>query len=36
VFSILKNATSYSGDKNVLRIKRDNSSYIELSSEVKK
>jgi hypothetical protein len=32
VFNILKNATSYSGDSNVLRIKRDNSSYIELSS----
>jgi len=33
VFSILKNATSYSGDKNVIQIKRDNSSFIELSSE---
>lgn len=33
VFNILKNATSYSGDKNVLRIKKDNSSYIELSSQ---
>ncbi len=32
VFNILKNATSYSGDSNVLRIKRDNSTYIELSS----
>ena len=33
VFNILKNATSYSGDKNVLRIKRDNSTYIELCSQ---
>ena len=33
VFSIIKNATSYSGDKNVLRIKRNGDSFIELSSE---
>ena len=33
VFSVLKNASSYSGDKNVLIIKRDNSSFIELRSE---
>lgn len=33
VFSIIKNATSYSGDKNVLRIKRNGDSFIELSLE---
>jgi len=33
VFSIIKNATSYSGDKNVLRIKRNGDSFVELSSE---
>ena len=33
VFSILKNATSYSGDKNVLKIKRDDYTFIELSSQ---
>ena len=33
VFSIIKNATSYSGDKNVLRIKRNGDSFIELCSE---
>lgn len=33
VFNILKNATSYSGDRNVLRIKRDSNTYIELSSQ---
>lgn len=33
VFNIIKNATEYSGDKNVLQIKKDNRSYIELSSQ---
>ena len=33
VFNIIKNATEYSGDKNVLQIKKDNSAYIELSSQ---
>lgn len=33
VFSILTHATSYSGDKNVMKIKWDNGSFIEMSSE---
>ncbi len=32
VYNVLKNATSYSGDKNVIKIIKDNNSYIELSS----
>ena len=32
VYNVLRNATSYSGDKNVIRIIRDKDSYIELSS----
>ena len=30
VFNILKDATSYKGDKNVMRIKKDNETYIEM------
>ncbi len=32
VINILKNATSYSGDHNVLRIQQDNNNYIDLNS----
>ena len=32
VYEIIKGATKYSGDKNVLKIQKDSSSYIELSS----
>ena len=32
VYNIIKNATEYSGDKNVLKIKKDNNTFIELNS----
>jgi len=33
VYNVLRNATSYSGDKNVIRIIKDKDTYIELSSQ---
>ncbi len=33
VYNVLVNATSYSGDSNVLRIIKDKDTYIELSSQ---
>ncbi len=32
VYNVLRNATSYSGDKNIIRIIKDKDTYIELSS----
>ena len=33
VYNVLRNATSYSGDKNVIRIIKDRDTYIDLSSQ---
>ncbi len=35
VFDIIKNATSYSGDSNVMKIKKDANNYIMLNAKAK-